>query len=175
MPGGVPLSAHGFASYWLQHNAPLRPGKCMHAQIKTDRGRQRDRQTASQPARRRQTGRQVDKQAVAIKTHPLMIIDQAAPVEHVHHGLEAEDWRCAQLVVVRNSEGLGSQLDGLVCLCPCKLLLPDLPHSTKLLTQRSHISQLSSSVKIVAKEFCLSTAPALKTIVCLSRQNCQWH
>ena len=27
------------------------------------------------------------------RAYPLVVIDQAAPVEHVHHGLKAEDGR----------------------------------------------------------------------------------
>ena len=56
--------------------------------------------------------------------YPLVVIDQAAPVQHVHHGLKAEDGLFHELCVVRGRHCLGSLLDGLVLLCPGKLLLP---------------------------------------------------
>ena len=65
--------------------------------------------------------------------HPFIVIGKASPVEHVHHGLEAEDGRLAELAVVSHCQRLGCQLDGLVCLGPGKLLLPHLPNDTKLM------------------------------------------
>lgn len=62
--------------------------------------------------------------------HPLVVISKAGPVEHMHHGLKAEDGRLAQLAVVRQRQYFGCQLDGLVCLRPGKLLLPCLPWNT---------------------------------------------
>ena len=58
------------------------------------------------------------------ETYPLVVIDQAAPVQHVHHGLKAEDWLLIELVVIWDCQRSCCQLDGLVCLCPCNLLLP---------------------------------------------------
>ena len=65
------------------------------------------------------------------RAYPLVVIDKAGPVEHVHHGLEAEDGRLVELAVVRHSEGLGCQLEGLVPLCPGKFLLPGLPNKNR--------------------------------------------
>ena len=36
-------------------------------------------------------------------SHPLVVIDKAAPVEHVHHGLKAEDGRLVELVILGQS------------------------------------------------------------------------
>ena len=60
-----------------------------------------------------------------------MIIDKAAPVQQVHHGLEAEDGLPRQAGVVWHHGRAGLQLDGLICFCPSKLLKPHLriPHS----------------------------------------------
>lgn len=60
-----------------------------------------------------------------------MIIDKAAPVQQVHHGLEAEDGLPCQAGVVWHHGGASLQLDGLICFCPGKLLQPHLqaPHS----------------------------------------------
>ena len=63
-------------------------------------------------------------------TYPLVVIHNAAPVQHVHHGLEAEDGLLVQLVVPRHRDGSGCHHDRLVSLYPCKLLLPNLKHST---------------------------------------------
>ena len=59
-------------------------------------------------------------------THPLIVIHQTAPVQHMHHGLKAEDWLPIQLVAVRDSQCPSSQLHRLVSLSPSKLLLPNL-------------------------------------------------
>ena len=62
------------------------------------------------------------------RAYPLVVVDEAGPVEHVHHGLKAKNGRLAQLAVMRYSQRLSCQLDRLVCLCPGKLLLPCLPN-----------------------------------------------
>ncbi len=63
-------------------------------------------------------------------TYPLIVIHNAAPVQHVHHGLEAEDGLLVELVVTRHREGSGCHHDRLVSLYPCKLLLPNLCTTT---------------------------------------------
>ncbi len=55
-----------------------------------------------------------------------MVIDKAAPVKHIHHGLEAEDGLAGQAGVVGGHHGAGCKLHRLVCLCPGKLLKPNL-------------------------------------------------
>lgn len=60
-----------------------------------------------------------------------MIIYQAAPVQQLEHGLIAEDGLPVYLRVLRDHVRACSQLDGLVCLCPCHRLQPDLLHQTK--------------------------------------------
>ena len=62
--------------------------------------------------------------------YPSVIIHQAAPVPHLHHGLEAEDGLLVEAAALRHGEGPGCQLDGLVTLSPSKLLLPRL-YSTR--------------------------------------------
>ena len=59
-------------------------------------------------------------------THPFVVVHEAAPVQHVHHGLKAEDGLPVELMIIRHGEGPSRQLDGLVRLCPSKLLLPHL-------------------------------------------------
>lgn len=56
--------------------------------------------------------------------YPFVIIHQAAPVPHLHHGCKAEDGLLVQAATHRHSESPGSQLDWLVSLSPGKLLLP---------------------------------------------------
>ena len=63
-------------------------------------------------------------------TYPLVVIHNAAPVQHVHHCLEAEDGLLVELVVTRHCEGSGRHHDRLVGLYPCKLLLPYLYTTT---------------------------------------------
>ena len=66
---------------------------------------------------------------VGAATYPLVVVHNAAPVQHVHHGLEAEDGLLVQLVITRHREGSGCRHDRLVSLYPCKLLLPNLKHN----------------------------------------------
>lgn len=57
-----------------------------------------------------------------------MVIDKAAPVQQIHHGLEAEDGLAGQGWVVGGHHGAGFKLHRLVCLCPSELLKPNLQH-----------------------------------------------
>lgn len=41
------------------------------------------------------------------EAHPFVVIGKAGPVQHVHHGLEAEDGRLAELAVVWHCQRLG--------------------------------------------------------------------
>ena len=61
--------------------------------------------------------------------YPSVIVHQAAPVPHLHHGLEAEDGLLVEAAALGHSEGPGRQLEGLVSLGPGKLLLPYLYNS----------------------------------------------
>lgn len=63
---------------------------------------------------------------VQVVTYLLVVIYKAAPVQQVHHGLEAEDGLPGQAGVVRHHGGPCLQLDRLICLCPGKLLQPHL-------------------------------------------------
>ena len=59
--------------------------------------------------------------------YPLVVVDQAAPVQHVHHGLEAEQRLVPRLLgICRQGYVTCCQLDCLISFCPCKLLQPDL-------------------------------------------------
>ena len=60
------------------------------------------------------------------RTHPSVVIHQAAPVHKVHHSLKAEHGPSVEGHVVRHSQRSSCQLDGLVCFSPGKLLLPHL-------------------------------------------------
>ena len=71
-----------------------------------------------------QTGAKNSTQANMHVAYPLVVIHQATPVQHVHHGLEAEDGLLVQLVIVRHSQVPSSQFDWLVSFSPGKLLLP---------------------------------------------------
>ena len=86
-----------------------------------------------------------------------MVIHQAAPVPHLHHGGEAEDGLLVQAADGGHSEGPGSQLDGLVLLGPRKLLLPYL-HKVHQITgelDQNHCvqSRQSSHVRIHTKVY----------------------
>ncbi len=59
-------------------------------------------------------------------SHPLVIIHQAAPVPHLQHGLKAEHGLLVQAATLWYCQSASSQLDWLISLSPCKLLLPDL-------------------------------------------------
>ena len=61
--------------------------------------------------------------------HLYVVIHKAAPVEQVHHGLEAEDGLMLELGVVWNHDRSGLQLYRLVTFCPSKLLQPNLHHA----------------------------------------------
>ena len=65
------------------------------------------------------------------RPHSFVVIDQAAPVTHLHHGGKAEDGLLVQAAGGRHSEGPGGQLYWLVLLCPSKLLLPYLQMFTQ--------------------------------------------
>lgn len=58
--------------------------------------------------------------------YPLVVIHQAAPIQQVQHGLEAEDGLPLQLRNIRQHCQTRSYFDWLVALCPCKLLKPNL-------------------------------------------------
>jgi len=59
-------------------------------------------------------------------SYPLVIIHKAAPVPHLQHGFKAEHWLLVQAATLWYCQSASSQLDWLISLSPCKLLLPDL-------------------------------------------------
>lgn len=62
----------------------------------------------------------------AVGVHPHMVIDKAAPVQQLHHGLKAEHGLAGKLSIIGDHACTCLQLDGLVIFCPGKLLKPDL-------------------------------------------------
>ena len=57
-----------------------------------------------------------------------MVVDQAAPVQHVKHGLVAEHGLLLCMWVIWQHSRACCQLHQLVCLCPSHLLQPDLSY-----------------------------------------------
>ena len=69
------------------------------------------------------------------ETHPLVVIDKAAPVQQMHHGLKAEE--SLLFVVGGLSHSSGCQLDWLVPFSPGKLLQPYLQNDAMVVTVNS--------------------------------------
>ena len=88
--------------------------------------------------KRLQTGAKNSTQANMHVAYPLVVIHQATPVQHVHHGLKAEDGLLVQLVIVRHSQVPSSQFDWLVSFSPGKFLLPCL-QQTDVSTGLAHM------------------------------------
>ena len=73
-----------------------------------------------------------DSHAQARTPHPVVVVHEAAPVEQVEHGLEAEEGLLGHVGHVGQHPGPGCQLHRLVILCPCHLLKPHLQGSQHL-------------------------------------------
>lgn len=87
---------------------------------------------------------------VTIAPHPLVVINQVAPVQHVHHGLKAEQRLLALKLVVRGQcHVTGCQLDRLISFCPCKLLQPHL-NMTQLFCSRHSNTQVRAKGRAMA-------------------------
>ena len=65
-----------------------------------------------------------------------VVIHIAAPVQQIHHGLEAKDGLFGQFGIIRNHGCTSLKLDRLVCFGPGKFLQPNLP-----VNSNSHCSQ----------------------------------
>lgn len=69
--------------------------------------------------------------AKGARHYPVMVIHQATPVKQLEHGLVAEDGLLLNVEILWDHGRACSQHDGLVCLCPCHLLQPDLLQQTQ--------------------------------------------